>query len=122
LPRYTRWLAATRGLRFDGYHDLWAWSVADVEAFWASLWEFFEIDASRPYDRVLGRREMPGAEWFPGAELSYAEHVFRGHADDAVAFVHASELRPQAETTWGDLRALTGRIRAGLQACGVGRG
>jgi acetoacetyl-CoA synthetase len=118
LTRYMRWL--DRG--FESYEELWRWSVSDLEAFWGSLWEFFEIDASRPYERVLGRREMPGAEWFPGAELSYAQHIFRGHADDAVALVHASELRPLAETTWGELRAQTAAIRAGLLAHGVGRG
>ena len=60
LTRYMR----SRG--FATYDELWRWSVTDVEAFWASLWEWFEIRASRPYTRVLGRREMPGAEWFPG--------------------------------------------------------
>ena len=57
-----------------------------------------------PYERVLGSREMPGAEWFPGTRLNYAEHVFRGHADDEVAIVHASELRELGELTWGELR------------------
>ena len=78
LAAYTRWLEAERGLSFAGYQELWAWSVDDLEAFWASIWDYFGVQGSRPYDRVLGRREMPGAEWFPGAELSYAEHVFRG--------------------------------------------
>mgnify|MGYP000047016255 CR=1 FL=1 len=116
LTRYMR----SRG--FDDYHALWRWSVSDVDAFWGSLWDWFAIDASRPYERVLGRREMPGAEWFPGAELSYVQHMFRGHADDAVALVHASELRLLAETTWGELRAQTAAIRSGLLELGVGRG
>jgi acetoacetyl-CoA synthetase len=111
-----------RARGFDSYDELWRWSVDDLEGFWGALWEWCDVRASKPYDRVLGRRTMPGAEWFPGAELSYAEHVFRGHADDAVALVHASELRPLAETTWGELRAQTAAIRAGLQARGVGRG
>jgi acetoacetyl-CoA synthetase len=110
------------GRGFASYDELWRWSVDDVEAFWASLWDWFEIDASVPYERVLGRREMPGAEWFPGARLSYVEHMFRGHADDAVALVHASELRPLGETTWGELRMQTAAIRAGLVELGVGRG
>jgi acetoacetyl-CoA synthetase len=118
LTRYMRSL----GRGFETYEELWRWSVTDLETFWGSLWDWFRIEASRPYERVLGRREMPGAEWFPGAELSYAEHVFRGHADDAVALVHASELRPLAETTWGGLRARTAAIRAGLEAHGVERG
>jgi len=118
LTRYMRWLERD----FRDYGELWEWSVEDVEGFWASLWEFFEIAASKPYERVLARREMPGAEWFPGAELSYAEHIFRGHDEDAVALVHASELRPPGETTWRELREQTAAIRAGLLAHGVGRG
>jgi acetoacetyl-CoA synthetase len=116
LTRYMR----SRG--FATYDELWRWSVTEIEAFWASLWEWFEIRASRPYRQVLGRREMPGAEWFPGAELSYVEHVFRGREDDSVALVHASELRPLAETSWGELRLQTAAIRAGLLELGVGRG
>jgi acetoacetyl-CoA synthetase len=115
LTRYLRWL--DRGFR--DYHELWAWSVADIEGFWASLWDFFEIEASSPYSRVLDRHEMPGATWFAGAELSYAEHVFRGHADDAIALVHASEVRDLSQTTWGELRLQTARIAAGLRALGV---
>jgi acetoacetyl-CoA synthetase len=116
LTRYMR----SRG--FATYDELWRWSVTELEAFWASLWEWFEIRASRPCTQVLGRREMPGAEWFPGAELSYVEHVFRGREDDSVALVHASELRPLAETSWGELRLQTAAIRAGLLELGVGRG
>ncbi len=58
------------------YDELWRWSVEDLDGFWAALWDWFEIDAE--YDAVLGTREMPGAEWFPGARLSYAEQLFRG--------------------------------------------
>src|SRR5689334_13426836 len=107
LTRYCRWLERERGLSFGAYHDLWVWSVDDLEAFWQSIWDFFGVIASPPHDRVLGRRQMPGAEWFPGAELSYAEHVFRGKGNDTVALVHQSELRPLQETTWGELRAGT---------------
>src|SRR5687767_4559452 len=62
ITRYARWLGETRGLEFADYHDLWRWSVDDLEAFWASIWDFFEVEASTPYERVLGRREMPGTE------------------------------------------------------------
>jgi len=117
-----RWLEQERELRFVGYHDLWDWSVRDLDAFWQSIWDFFGVSASRRHDRVLGRREMPGAQWFPGAELSYAEHVFRGKPDDAVAMLHRSELRPLRQTTWGELRKRTAEIAAGLRAVGVERG
>jgi acetoacetyl-CoA synthetase len=122
LTRYQHWLAADHGLTFADYEALWEWSTTDLEGFWGSLWEYFEISASVPYERVLGRRSMPGAEWFPGAELSYAEHVFRGKRDDAVAIVHASETRPLTELRWGELRELTAQIAAGLRANGVTRG
>jgi acetoacetyl-CoA synthetase len=107
-----------RGL--DDYHELWRWSVDDLEGFWGAVWEFFGVDGG--YDRVLGSREMPGAEWFPGAQVSYPEHLFRGKDPDALAIVHASELREQADVTWGELREQVARIAGGLRALGVGRG
>jgi acetoacetyl-CoA synthetase len=122
LTRYQRWLTATQGRTFADYQTLWAWSTTDLEGFWGSLWEYFDISASTPYERVLGSRTMPGAEWFPGARLSYAEHIFRGKRDDDVAIVHASETRPLAELRWGELRELTAQIAAGLRANGVTRG
>jgi acetoacetyl-CoA synthetase len=122
ITRYREWLNETRGLRLDGYHDLWQWSVDELEAFWASIWDFFEVEASAPYERVLTQREMPGAEWFPGARLSYAEHAFRGRRDDEVAIRHASELRPLGEWTWGELRASAGAVAAALREAGVEAG
>ena len=122
LTRYMRWLGETRGVAPRGYDELWRWSVEEVEAFWASIWEFFAVEASAPYQQVLGRREMPGAEWFPGARLSYARHLFRDRDDDAVAIRHASELRDLGEWTWADLRAQTAAIAGGLRSLGVGEG
>jgi acetoacetyl-CoA synthetase len=105
---------------FGDYHELWRWSVQDLEGFWGSIWDFFGVESS--YDRVLASRAMPGAEWFPGAQINYAEHLFRGKDPDAVAIVHASELRELREVTWGELRAQTARIAGGLRALGVERG
>ncbi|MGZ4407788.1 MAG: acetoacetate--CoA ligase [Gaiellaceae bacterium] len=119
ITRYREWLNETRGLGLEGYHDLWQWSVDELEAFWASIWEFFEVEASEPYERVLTQREMPGAKWFPGARLSYAEHVFRGRDAGDVAIRHASELRPLGEWTWGELRAHAGAVAAALREMGV---
>ena len=110
------------GLDGAAYDELWQWSVDDVEAFWEAIWAFFDVRASRPYARVLDGHAMPGARWFPGAELSYAEHVFRGRDDDGVAIVHESELRARSELTWAELKAATAAIRAGLRERGVGRG
>src|SRR3954468_11713509 len=104
----------------DDYEALWRWSVEDVERFWAAIWDFFAVEGS--YERVLGRREMPGAEWFPGAMLSYARHIFRGKDDSEIAIRHASELRDLGEWTWGELREQTARIAAGLRRLGVREG
>jgi len=73
LTRYQHWLDATQARSFAGYEALWEWSTTELDGFWGSLWEYFDIAASVPYERVLGSRTMPGAEWFPGARLSYAE-------------------------------------------------
>ena len=122
LTRYVRWLSETRGLSFGSYHDLWQWSVSDLEAFWGSLVEFCGVRLAEPADRVLANDSMPGAKWFPGARLSYAEHMFAGKDPDALAIQHASESRELASMTWGELRALTASIAAGLRACGVSEG
>jgi acetoacetyl-CoA synthetase len=108
--------------REGDYDGLWRWSVEDLEGFWGAIWEFFDVRASEPYERVLGQRDMPGAQWFPGSRLSYAEHFFRGRDDDAVAIRHAAELRDPSQWTWGELRGQTARIAAGLRALGVGSG
>jgi acetoacetyl-CoA synthetase len=105
---------------FSDYHELWRWSIEDLEGFWGSLWDWFGVRGS--YERVLGRREMPGAEWFPGAELNYAEHIFRLARPEATAIVHASESQPLAEISWDELRDQVARCAAGLRRLGVGPG
>jgi acetoacetyl-CoA synthetase len=119
ITRYREWVNESHGLTLADYADLWRWSVDELESFWASIWDFFEVEASTPYERVLSTREMPGARWFPGARLSYAEHVLRGRVDDDVAIRHASELRPLGEWTWGELRARGGAVAGALREAGV---
>ncbi len=122
LTRYTRWLAETRGLETAAYHDLWRWSTTDIEAFWASIWDFFDVTASEPYVRPLASRTMPGATWFPGARLNYAERVFGRRDGGEIAVRHSSELRPLVETSWAELEAATARVASALRAAGIGRG
>jgi acetoacetyl-CoA synthetase len=123
LTRFARWVAETRGVDVgDEYHALWQWSVEDVDGFWAAIWEFFDVESESGYETVLGNREMPGAEWFPGTTVSYARHIFRGRDDADVAIRHASEVRELGEWTWGDLRARTAALAAGLRSLGVERG
>jgi len=123
LGRYLRWLRSERGLDLDGYEALWRWSVTDLEEFWSSLWDFFEVRAQTPYERVLGSRAMPGAEWFPGARLNFAEHMLGRDDDlDAVAVVAHSQTREPLELAFGELREQVARARAGLQRLGVREG
>ncbi len=122
IARYMEWLERERGISFENYTALWEWSVTDLEGFWSSLWEFFEIRSSKAYEAVLGRREMPGARWFPGAEINYAEHVFRNARQGRPALIHASELRPLGETSWRELEERVAAFAAGLSGMGVGRG
>ncbi len=119
---YQQWLSRERGLRFDDYQQLWQWSVDDLEAFWSSIVEFFDVRFEVPGSGVLADESMPGAAWFPGAQVSFAEHIFRGKPADAVALHFASELRTLDTWTWDRLRSETAAIAAGLRASGVGRG
>jgi acetoacetyl-CoA synthetase len=118
LTRYADWL----GRGGAEYRELWQWSVDDLEGFWTSICEFCDVRFEERSDRVLESREMPGAEWFPGSRLSYAEHVFRGKDDSALALQHASELREVGQWTWGELRGEVAAIAGGLRDCGVGPG
>jgi acetoacetyl-CoA synthetase len=122
LAEFTRWLAAERGRELDGYEQLWQWSVEDLEGFWGAIWDFFEVQADGDPTTVLTSHQMPGAGWFPDTALSYAEHAFAGKDAGAVAILHASELRPLAELTWGELREQVAAVAAGLRGLGVGRG
>ena len=123
IGRFLGWLEKHRGLHFDGFTDLHRWSVTDLDGFWSAIWEFGGVRPHAPGEQVLGVRDMPGAQWFPGATLNYAEHAV-GTADDfaAVAVVAHSQTRPPFELTFGELRDRVARARAGLQRLGVGRG
>jgi acetoacetyl-CoA synthetase len=122
LTRYERWLASEKGLEFEDYAALWRWSVDDLEAFWGSIVSFFDVRFSEPPERVLGDASMPGASWFPGAHVSYPEHIFRGKSDEDVAIRFASDNRALSAWTWGELRGQTAAIASGLRSLGVGEG
>ena len=121
LAAYLRWLEAERGLRFDGYDDLWHWSVTDLDAFWGSIADYFEVRFHAPPERVLAARTMPGAEWFPGATLNYAEHALAWGGNEP-ALICRSEAGPRRELSRDDLRREVAAARAGLRRLGVGPG
>jgi acetoacetyl-CoA synthetase len=123
IGRYLNWLRDERGRDLADYDALWRWSIEDLEGFWGSIWDFFGVRAHEPYERVLGAREMPGAEWFPGARLNYAEHALGTDEDsDRVAVVARSQTRGPIELTFGELREQVALARAGLRRLGVGPG
>lgn len=123
ITRYRRWLKSRKGLDFADYESLWQWSVTDIEAFWESIWQFSEVRSHSPYARVLDRRVMPGAKWFEGATLNYAEHALaRAERSDAAtrpALIHESETRSRGEMSWAELAGQVGAMTATLEALGV---
>ena len=122
FARYLAWLERARGLRFSGYLDAWEWSAENIEDFWASVWEFFEVRASRSYDAVLRERRMPGSDWFPGATLNYAEHAFRNATGDRPALLYASERRDVTAIGWRELEAQVASVADALREMGVRKG
>ncbi len=123
MTRYMRRIESEHGLDFDGsYQALQSWSIESLDEFWASIWHQFGVRASAPYERVLASREMPGAKWFPGARLNYAENLLADKPSDRLALQHASELRELNATTWGELREQVARAASGLRSLGVAPG
>lgn len=122
IAKYTQWLQDKKQLAFDNYHDLWDWSVNEIEDFWASLWEYFDIQSPTSYQTVLSSREMPGAKWFEGANINFAEHVFRHMNSDEPAIISKSELHPLQEMSWQTLCDQAASFAAGLRAAGVRKG
>ena len=107
------------------YPSLHAWSVDDLDAFWAAAAEFLGVRFHTPPRATLGSPAMPGTEWFPGATLNYAEHALTdgpGRAGDDLAVVFVREDGLERLVSHGELRDLVGRLRAGLQRLGVSRG
>ncbi|MCW3049990.1 MAG: acetoacetyl-CoA synthase [Solirubrobacterales bacterium] len=119
LTAFMRWLAKERGLKFASYGELWQWSVDDLEAFWQAIWDYFEVQSSAPYERVLADRRMPGAKWFPGARLNYAQHALRHERPNAVALMYLSERTPLSHVSWAELGAKVRILATQLRKLGV---
>jgi acetoacetyl-CoA synthetase len=115
ITAFTRWLAQHRGLDFPDYASIWRWSATDLEGFWGALWDYFQIESATPYTRVLARRSMPGAQWFEGARINYAQHVLRRAQVGGTALLHMSELQPlspmDGATLAAQVRILATRLR-----------
>jgi acetoacetyl-CoA synthetase len=142
MTAFMEWAGERHGHRFADYAEMWEWSVREIEQFWADIWEYGDVRASVPYEQVLASRKMPGARWFEGARLNYAENMLlrerpsatsahgskSGVSGDSAArsseaaVLHASELRPLAELSWGELSEQVAAVAGGLRALGVERG
>jgi acetoacetyl-CoA synthetase len=122
ITQFTNWLAAERQREFGGYDALWQWSVTDLDGFWGAVWDYCGVQASTPPTAVLGRRTMPGADWFPGARLNYAEHILRRAeaarpGQDALLF--AGETVPLQAASWDTLAAQVRALATHLRRQGV---
>ncbi len=124
MSRFMRYLHDSRGLQFDDYHALWRWSVADIAGFWEALWQFYRIDSQQPSRCVLEKPSMPGARWFPGARLNFAEHLLRAGQDrpDTTALLHASETHDLQSLSWRELSGQVARLAHRLREAGVAPG
>ena len=124
---YQDWLRSQRGLDFASYDALWRWSVTELEAFWQSIWDYFELQSPTAHTAVLARREMPGARWFPGAQVNYVQQVFR-HVQPANAAGLPALLSHNEESlahgahralSWPELRRQVASLALHLQAQGL---
>ncbi len=124
ITLYQQWLQQQRGLRFASYEDLWQWSTTDLHGFWSSVWQWFDIESPTPWRTVLQAEVMPGARWFPGAQLNYARQVLR-HADAAHAAGHPAviyqneRLDQPVALAWPELRRQVACFAQRLVAAGV---
>jgi acetoacetyl-CoA synthetase len=120
---YQNWLRDERGLSFATYNDLWHWSVTELDAFWQSIWDYFDFQSPTPHTAVLANNVMPGAKWFPGAQTNYAHQVLRhvqpAHEAGFLAVISHNEKGLRREMSWPELRRQVAAMALHLQAQGV---
>lgn len=119
LTHYIDWLARERGLQFDDYDALWRWSTDDQEAFWRSLWDYFDIQSDTAIDDVLADATMPGARWFTGTTVNYATQVFRNRTSERPAIIFQSEQTALEEISWSELEAKVAAVAGYFQSVGI---
>ncbi len=122
LVKFMGWLNEQYGHHFLDYNSLWKWSVDEPEAFWEAVWNYFEIKSYTPYTSVLKWDKMPGATWFEGATLNFAEHILRNRTDKFPAIIYQTETIPQKEISWDELHAQVSAIAKKLKEIGVKKG
>ncbi|MGI9543959.1 MAG: acetoacetate--CoA ligase [Cyclobacteriaceae bacterium] len=121
LKKFEDWLRNNKGLSFENYEALWRWSTENVAEFWESIWEYFEVKADQKYHTVLSG-EMPEVQWFEGATLNYAEHLFRHKSNDRPALIFRSERADTRQISWKELEQNAVALKQYLLANDIGRG
>ena len=122
MIRFIRFVNERCGKSFSNYDDLWDWSVSAIPDFWAALWDFADVIHSRSYDRVVDDPDkLPGAEWFSGAQLNFAENLLR-YRDDRTALIFKSEAKESVSISYADLHRNVARLAEAMKAAGVVKG
>ncbi len=121
LRRYMDWLFVKKGLYFRTYDALWEWSVTDLEDFWESIWQFFNIKSHEIYLDVIQHPKsgMMGTKWFTRSKINYAEHIFRNQTKSRPAVVFQSEIKPLTEISWNQLTNEVAAVAAWLRQIGI---
>ncbi|MBU8565229.1 acetoacetate--CoA ligase [Virgibacillus pantothenticus] len=123
INSYIKWLGEHKNMHFQDYHALWDWSVHEIEAFWASIWDYFDLQAEEGYQTILSSHHMPGAKWFPEATVNYTEHIFRNRAtSNQPAIIHTSENRKIKTVSWRQLYQDTAAMQQVLKRLGIQKG
>jgi acetoacetyl-CoA synthetase len=119
ITNYMRWLGDERGLDFDSYDQLWNWSVGEIDRFWRSIWDYFDVKASKPPEKILGEEIMPGAKWFSGALLNYSENFFSREWKDRTAILYFDEGGSTEEISWEEIRTQSAQLANALKGLGI---
>ncbi len=121
LGRFLDRVESSLAIDLPDYDAAWAWSVDDLPSFWSAVVDEFDVRFHDPAATVIADARMPGARWFPGATLNYAEHLLRS-TGDTPAIIGRSQTRDDVTITWDELRDQVARVAAGLRGLGVKRG
>jgi acetoacetyl-CoA synthetase len=122
MAGYMAWLAQERELHFSDYAALWSWSITDLESFWQSVWDYFDIQSPTPHEKVLKERSMPGARWFEGATVNYVDQVFRHSTAARDALIFEDETGRTIRLSWAELEREVASLAASFRGLGIAPG
>ncbi|MEQ9424580.1 MAG: acetoacetate--CoA ligase [Cyclobacteriaceae bacterium] len=121
LKKFEKWLSVEKGLSFSSYEDIRSWSITDTSAFWEAVWQYFDIKCHSPYSKII-EGKMPGTQWFTGATLNYAEHIFRHKSNNRPALIFATEANGVSQISWAALEKKVAAFQRYLVKIGIKKG